>query len=191
MVIEKSQGHRLEWAAENQVAYSDDGRVVVMKEKAQNTRALHTYNMEFDMLSDEIIYQKRWNEDLPHGINPASVIAGYGWTDGYRFLLEDKSTSTTLLLCPRGRELVGSWHHEGILLTCLKNAKLVFSVEKRSGEYEIVIVDTCNENKLESLQPITSKPTWSHPYLSVCEGEGRIAVTSKHHTLDIYYWDGR
>ena len=41
------------------------------------------------------------------------------------------------------------------------------------------------------LQPIASKPTWSHPYLSVSSNSRRIVVTSVDHTLDIYSWDGK
>ena len=108
-----------------------------------------------------------------------------------KLLLQDKSTSTTLALSSDGGELLDSWHRKGILLTCLKTAHLVYAVEKTEGEYEIVI-DDWEQTSKKRLQPVTGKPTWSHPYLSVCypSWKDRMAVTSAaDHSLDIYKWD--
>ena len=105
---------------------------------------------------------------------------------GGGLLLQGKSTSTTMLLSSDGRELLDSWHHEGILLACFFHNEPVYAVENTYGEYEIVIV---NEDRSETrLQPVATKSPWSHPYLSVCQYVvgNRIAVTSKDHTLDIY-----
>ena len=182
VVIKMSRSDRLGFAAEKQVGYGLHGEVVI-KEKAQKT--LHRY--EFN----DKIYQEIWSEDFPHGVNTASVIAVYiALFSGHKLLLQDKSTSTTLVLSSDGREL-DSWHHEGILLTCLRNGEPVYVVENTYGEYEIVIVNT--DRSETRLQPVTTKPTWSHPYLSVCQyyALGKIAVTSKDHTLDIYCRNGR
>ena len=186
VVITMSRGDRLGFAAGKQVGYGRYGEVV-MKEKAQKT--LHRYKF------NDKIYQETWSEDFPHGVNTASVIAVYSATRGQKLLLQDKSTSTTLVLSSDGRELLDSWHHEGILLTCLWDSEPVYVVENTYGEYEIVIV---NKDRSETrLQPVTAKSPWSHPYLSVCYYESnfqhiiRIAVTSKDRTLDIYDWTGR
>ena len=182
--IKMSSGHRLKWAAEKQVGYGRYGEVV-LKEKAQ--KALHKYDLQLN----EIIYQEIWSEDFPHGVNTASVIAVYVPSDDYELLLQDKSTSTTLILSSDGREILDSRHHEGILLTCLYNNEPVYAVENTYGECEIVIV---NKDRPETrLQPVATKSPWSHPYLSVCQYYvgSRIAVTSKDHTLDIYSWNGR
>ena len=183
VVITMSRGDRLEWAAEKQVGYGQHGEVV-MKEKAQKT--LHRYKLQ----RNEITYQEIWSEDFPHGVNTASVIAVYSDSSD-ELLLQDKSTSTTLVLSSNGRDLLDSWHHEGILLTCFSGNTPVYAVENTYGEYKIVIV---NKDRSETrLQPVAAKSPWSHPYLSACEyylGR-RIAVTSKDHTLDIYYGDGR
>ena len=155
-----------------------------MKEKAQKT--LHRYRLRVY----EMIYQEIWSEDFPHGVSTASVIAVYGLPGGCKLLLQDKSTSTTLVLSSDGRENLDSWVHEGILLTCLFANEPVYAVENTYGEYEIVIV---NEDRSETKLPVTAKSPWSHPYLSVCQryiGD-RIAVVSKDHTLDIYYKKGR
>ena len=180
-----SRGNRLEFAAEKQVGYNAYGKVII-KEKARKT--LHKYELQ----SREMVYQEIWSEDFPHGVNTASVIAVYSPSGGDKLLLQDKSTSTTLVLSSDGREFLDSWNHEGIFLTCLYQDEPVYAVEKTSREYEIVIVKENRDGKYEKrLQPVASKPTWSHPYLSVCETAGRIAVTSKDHTLDIYYSYGR
>ena len=182
--IKMSRGHRLEWAAEKQVGYGLFGEVII-KEKAQKT--LHRYELQLN----EIIHQEIWSEDLPHGVNTASIIAVYRLRGDYKLFLQDKSTSTTLVLSSDGRELLDSWHHEGILLTCLFDHEPVYVVENTYGEYKIVIV---NEDRSETrLQPVAAKSPWSHPYLSVCQHYvgSRIAVTSKDHTLDIYYDNGR
>ena len=174
VVITMSRGDRLGFAAEKQVGYCLYGEVVI-KEKAQKT--LHKYKVQFN----EMIHQEIWSDDFPRGVNTASVI---GEWDGHKLLLWDKSTSTTLLLSSDGRKLLDSWHHEGILLTCLRNSKPVYAVENAYGEYEIVIVKHRSETRI---QPVTTKSPWSHPYLSVCRYDHeRIAVTSKDHTLDIY-----
>ena len=50
----------------------------------------------------------------------ASVIGVYSQAFVVKkLLLQDKSTSTTLVLSADDRDLLDSWHHEGILLTCL------------------------------------------------------------------------
>ena len=82
---------------------------------------------------------------------------------------------------------------EGMLLIgCVERSFPVYVVEKIPGEYEIVIL---KPTKLEiKLQPVTGKPTWSTPHLSVCRPQGpwsRLAVTSANHSLDIYKWDFR
>ena len=177
-----SRGDRLEFAAENQVGYGLYGEIVI-KEKAQKT--LHNYKLQLN----EITYQEIWSEDFPHGVNTASVTAVYGVTGGCKLLLQDKSTSTTLVLSSDGRELLDSLHHEGILLTTIFVENLVYVVKNTYGEYEIVIVN--GDISETRLQPVTTKPTWSHPYLSVCENISMIAVTSKDRTLDIYYNVGR
>ena len=185
VVIKMSRGDRLEFAAEKQVGYGSVVEVII-KEKAQKT--LHRYDLQLNELKT---YQEIWSEDFPHGVNTASVIAVYSATGGQKLLLQDKSTSTTLVLSSDGRELLDSWHHEGILLTCLYDNDPVYVVENTYGEYEIVIVNT--DRSETRLQPVAAKSPWSHPYLPVCQlfvGR-RIAVTSKDHTLDIYYRNGR
>ena len=180
-----SRGERLDFAAENQVGYGFH-REVIIKEKAQKT--LHRYDLQVN----EIVYQEVWSEDFPHGVNTGSVIAVYIVSGGYKLLLQDKSKSTTLVLSSDGREILNSWHHEGILLTILFDDEKVYVVENTYGEYEVVIV---NKDRSETrLQPVAVKSPWTHPYLSVCQYCGfssRIAVTSKDHTLDIYYRNGR
>ena len=180
MVIKLSRSIHLEWAAENQVCYHGLFGEVTIKEKVQ--KILHRYDTELK----EIIHQ-----DFPHGVNTASVIAVYSQTGDDKLLLQDKSTSTTFLLSSDCREILDSWHHEGILITCLSRNKPVYAVEKTSGEYEIVIVDDNKDRSETRLRPVTTKPTWSHPYLSACEDIGKIAVTSNDHTLDIYHQKGR
>ena len=185
VAIKMSRGDRLEWAAEKQVGYGLFGEVMI-KEKAQKT--LHRFELQLN----EIIRQEVRSEDFPHGVNTGSTIGVmYSLTDDHKLLLWDKSTSTTLVLSSDGRELLDSWHHEVVLLTILSHNEPVYAVESTYGEYEIVIV---NKDRSETrLQPVTTKPTWSHPYLSVCQyfTGSRIAVTSKDHTLDIYYHNGR
>ena len=184
-----SQIVRLEWAADNQVGYGQYGDVI-MKEKAQKT--LHKYML----LLEEVIYKETWSENFPHDVNAASVIGVCWHNSEYKPLLHDKSTSTTLVLSSDGKELLNSLHHEGVLLTYLCHDGLdgqqVYAVEKTYGECEIVIVDNKDISETR-LQPVAGKPTWSHPYLSVCEDMRNdwIAVTSKDHTLDIYYRNGR
>ena len=187
MSIETSRGVHLEFAAEDQVGFHNDTGEVIIKEKAQNT--LHKYELQFP----ENIYQEIWSEDFPDGVNTASVIAVHEVHESdfsYRLLLQDKNTSTTLALSFDDRKLLDSWHHEGILLTCFNFEYGVYAVEKAEEGYEIVIAETKNkdhETRSETrLQPVAATPTWSHPYLSVCKGEGRLAVTSSDHTLDIY-----
>ena len=68
VAIKMSRGHRLDWAAEKQVGYGWNEEVVI-KEKAQKT--LHRY----DLQKNELIYQEIWNEDFPHSVNTASIIA--------------------------------------------------------------------------------------------------------------------
>ena len=175
------QGVCLEFPAENQVDFN--GRVdFVMKEKAQKT--LHKFTLEGHGGSTEV-----WSTKIPPGVNTDGVIALYG--SGYsdaKPILQDKGTSATLVLTSNGTELLDSWHHKGILLTCLDFEHPVYAVEKTEGEYEIVIV---RYNKSETrLQPVTTKPTWSHPYLSVCKDvvTDMLAVTSADPSLDIYKW---
>ena len=203
-MIRVKQGVRLEFAAENQVSFNSydydigeetdvnyraERRDVIIKDKAQNT--LHQYQLE------GCIYKEGWSENLPPGVNTASIIAVYSYGSGYKLLLQDKSTSTTLEFSPASRKL-DSWHYEGILLTCLSitwrsSIYPVYAVEKTEGEYEIVIFSIGDiEMILEKrLRPVTAKLTWSHPYLSVCgnETERRIAVTSSDRSLDICYWE--
>ena len=178
VVITMSREDRLGFAAEKQVGYGILGNVC-MKEKAQKT--LHKYKLQLNKI---VTYQEIWSEDIPHGVNTASVIAV---SDGFIHLLPDKSTSTTLELSSDGLELLHSWHHEGIPLTCLMFSEQVYVVENTYGEYEIVIVD--NNGSETRLQPVAAKSAWTHPYLSVCQffDSNKIAVTSKDHTLDIYY----
>ena len=189
-----SQGIHLEFPADYQVGHRFNGEVII-KEKAQNT--LHKYKLHFP----KYIYQEIWSVDFPHGVNTASVTAVYSkkilgreLQYGYKVLLQDKSTSTTLILSSDGTKLLDSWHHEGILLTCFCSGwseYFVHVVEKTDGEYEIVIIERNirlnNKDISETrLQPVAAKPTWSHPYLSLCKSNSRIAVTSTDHTLDIY-----
>ena len=179
-----SRCDRLEFAAENQVGYGTSTEVII-KEKAQNT--LHKYKLQLNEIKT---YQEIWSEDLPHGVNTASIIgAMYSWIDGETPLLHDKSTSTTLVLSSDGRKILDNWHHEGVHLTTFGSVvglKQVYAVEKTSGEYEIVIVHA--DRSETKLQPLTAKPTWSHPCLSVSQfiNKRHIAVTSKDRTLDIY-----
>ena len=154
-----SRCKRLEIAAENHVGYGFFSEVII-QEKARNS--LHRYNLR----KNELIYQEIWSEDFPHGVNTASVVAVYDVIGG-RLLLQDKSTSTTLVLSSDGRELVDSWHHEGILLTCLWGNEPVYVVENTYGEYEIAIVREVRPEK--RLQPVAAKTSWSHPYLSVSQ----------------------
>ena len=181
-----SRGVRLEVAAEDQVGFYERTGEVFIKEKAQNT--LHKYKLQFK----ENIYQEIWSEDFPDGVNTASVISMYDddmYEDGYnlKLVLHDKSTSSTLLLSSDGKELLDSWHHDDeILLTCFSSAfygLFVFAMEMAEGEYKIVIVEGSSTIRL---QPVAAKPTWSNPYLSVCEIMRRLAVISTDHTLDIY-----
>ena len=185
VTIETSRTVRLEFAAENQVGINRYTGEIIIKEKAQNT--LHKYKLQ----SPDNLYQEIWSENFPHGINTASVIAAYCTIkNGCKIALQDKTSSTTLLLSSDGRQLLDSWHHEGILLACFHSEKFAYAVEKAEGEYEIVIVEA-NDKDLKKrseikLQPVVAKPTWSNYYLSVCMSKLRIAVTSTDHTLDIY-----
>ena len=179
VVIRRKQGFGLEFAAEDQVCFSRE--TVIIKEKTQKT--LHNYQQK------DCTYKEKWSENLPPDVNTASIIAVVQW-QGRKLLLQDKSTSTTLALSCDGGELLGRWHDEGILLTCLRDA-LVYAVEKTEGEYEIVI-DDWEQTSRTRLQPVTGKPTWSHPYLSVCypSWKHRMVVTSAaNRSLDIYQWD--
>ena len=192
VVTEMSRCVQLEFAAENQVGYGRHGEVVI-KEKAQKT--LHKYNLPWK----EVVYKVIWSENFPHGVNTASVIAAYATICKYdsvfvqevHVILHDKTTSTTLVLSTDGRKLLDSWHHEGILLTCF-DEQFVYAVEKAEGGYEIAIVNVKKGRSETKLQPFTAKPTWSHPYLSLCKSVflKRIVVTSTDHTLDIYYESG-
>ena len=178
-MISKKQGFGLEFAAEDQVCFSH--KIVIIKEKIQKT--LHNYQRK------DYTYKEKWSENLPPDINTASIIAVERKSS--KLLLQDKSTSTTLALSSDGRELLGSWHRKGILLTCLKDAHLVYAVDKTEGEYEIVI-DDWEQTSRTRLQSVTGKPTWAHPYLSVCYLSSRdmIAVTcAADHSLDIYNWN--
>ena len=180
-----TQGVRLEFAAENQVGFEDITGEVIIQEKGQ--KRLHRYELK---IQEGNVYQEEWSENFPHNISSASIIT---LCEDHP-LLQDKGTSTILKMSSNGRELLDSWHHEGILLTSLFLYGLVYAVEKTNGEYEILIVkdkETSKKGRSEKrLQPVTAKPTWTHPYLSVTKGDG-IAVTSTHHTLDIYSYDGR
>ena len=188
-MTEKSRGVRLEFAAEDQVVFFGDK--VIIKVKAQNT--LHKYELQLP----KMIYQEmRMSEDLPHGVNTASVMA-VRWGN---ILLQDKSTSTTLQLSCKSTKLLDSWRHEGILLSYHRHVdnrnQFMYAVEKTYGEYEIVIVEMiyhlgCSREfrDIVRLQPVGTKPTWSHPYLSVCLKDQKLAVTSTEHTLDIYCQD--
>ena len=190
VVIEKKRSVRLEFAAEDQVGVNRYGGEVIMKQKAQNI--LHKYKLQ----STENIYQKIWSEDFPHCVNTGSVIAAYSADkNDCKILLQDKSTSTILVLSSDGRKLLDSWHCKGILLACYKrgfvlDVQFVYAVERAEGEYEIVFVEGSDKDRKKrseiKLQPVTAKNTWSHPELSVCKSKNRIAVTSTENTLDIY-----
>ena len=198
VVTEMSRGVRLEFAVEDLVGVYQRG--VIIKEKAHNT--LHEYELQLP----EMIYRELWSEDFPHGVNAANVMAVGRWETFV--LLQDKNTSTTLVLSHEGKKRLGSWHQEGILLNWHDSSYenlFMYAVEKTYGEYEIVIVNRSRfppsysdnsfywgpDRDILRLQPVGTKPTWSHPYLSVCENDRgkRIAVTSTEHTLDIYSKD--
>ena len=178
-MIGVKQGIRLEFAAENQVDFGRGG-IFVLKEKAQNT--IHKYNLKRYTDKEVCI------TNLPSGVNTANIISECEFCNGTGgLILQDSSTAATLVLSPDGTELLDSWHHEGILLTCLNGNDPMYAVETTEGEYEIAIVI---DNKSETrLQPVTGKPTWSHPYLSVANNlwTELMAVTSAtDHSLDIY-----
>ena len=175
-----SRGVHLGFAAEDQVAFHECNGNIIMKEKAQNT--LHIYKLHVAKNT----YQEIWSEDFLHGVNTACVKAFYcDQNDGLKFLLQDRRTLTTQVLSSEGRKLLDSWHYEGILLTCDSYEKM-YAVKKAEGKYEIVIVDHKYRNE-KRLQPVNAKPTWSHPYLSVCKMKKRIVVASIDRTLDIYF----
>ena len=183
MVVRLSQAVRLEFAAEDQVGFGSFGTVII-KEKVHKT--LHKYQLQ---VHKNYVYQEIWREDFPHHVNTASIRAVYG----NQPLLEDKKTSSTLVLSSDGRKLVDSWHHTGVLLTCLPEPdRPVYAAKNSNGGYEIVFIlgiKDKSEIKLVRLQPVEAIPTWSHPYLSICEASepDRKAVTSHtDHTLDIY-----
>ena len=198
-MVRVKQGVHLEFAAEIQVGFSPHGKDVIIKEKAQKT--LHQYQLE------GWIYKEGWSETLPPGVNTASIIAGYReyiyGNDDYKLVLQDKRTSTTLVFSSNDREHLHSCHYEGILLTRVTATfatYLVYAVEKTEGGYEIVVVnsafvDVAHIRKEKRLKPVTAKPTWSRPFLSVCTlsrggGHPNIVVTSAaDRSLDIYYWD--
>ena len=152
---------------------------VIVKKKGQNT--LHKFQVQTGYA-----YQKIWTEESPHDVNTAKVI---GISEHGQAYLQEKSGSPTLVMDSAGKNLLTSWHYEGTLLTCLPSNQPVYAVEKADGEYEIVKVEI--DSSEVRLQPVSERPAWPHPYLSVCDDErrSRIAVTSKLHTLDIYSRD--
>lgn len=177
-----SRGDCLEFAAEGQVGFYQSTEEVIIKEKTQNR--LHKYKLQ----TPENIYQEMWSEDLPRGVNAASVTAANSDRYWNSIVLQDKRASTTLVLGYDSTNLRDSWRHEGILLTCFSRIWFVYSVETE-GEYEIVLTEWKNKDSISSrktrLKP--SRSTWLHPYLSVCEYRmDRIVVTSADHTLHIY-----
>ena len=176
VVIEVRRGVRLEVEAEGQVGFNRQGEVVI-KEKAQQT--LHKYKLQ---ILERDLYQEIWSEDIPPGVNSASIRAV---TDlAHEVLLQDNS-SATMKWRFHNLKHWNSWNDEGIILPCSGIGR-VYAVEKTAGEYEIIIHD--NHFKAR-IQPVAGRSTWKDPYLSVCVSgvpEDRIAVTSTNHTLDIY-----
>ena len=179
MVFDISQGVHLEFAAEHQVGFKNEGEVVI-KEKAKKT--LHEYTLQ---IRERNVYQKSKSGDFPSGVNDASIRS----SSGPSILLQDKNTAT-LKLSFHNLNFWKRCHHEGIILPCSgrSGTERMYAMEKTDGEYEIIN----NDDRFKAvLQPVAGRPTWKDPYLCVCvDGSAsdiKMAVTSRNHTLDIYY----
>ena len=177
VVIRVKHGVRLEFAAEKQVTFNKVGDVIISR---KSPKTLHQYQLE------GCIYKEVRSENLPPGVDTASIVAVYYCYGHYELLLQDKNTATKLIWSPDSRELLNIRDYEGIFLpNCNHTGCQMFAVERTEREYEIVIKEW-NDSEIR-LQLLTAKATWSHPYLSVCRTDYKVAVTSAaDRSLDIY-----
>ena len=129
-------------------------------------------------------YVKLWSKDLKQHFTPYDCRIAV--TDSGEVLLQEDEYSPTLVFDSSGRH-VNTWTHEGRLIGCLPPSRLVYAQERREDKrWEAVVVD--EKHSTENTLP----HTWGrNGYLSVCQNDGRIAITASYdRTLSIFSSQG-